>query len=175
MGDNFKLRYTIVTMKQSSIFMLVALALVIGFSFLFFVSQLKAPETPIPTQNEIPEEVQTETITYTNASSDLITIELPLPGDVTGKEFKILGTARGYWFFEASFPIDILDADGVVLATGIGQSIGEWMTEDFVKFSADIKIPIWYIGPATIVLKKDNPSGLPENEASISYPIVIEY
>jgi hypothetical protein len=49
------------------------------------------------------------------------------------------------------------------------------MTEDFVKFVSEVKVPDTYIGPATVFLKNDNPSGLPENEKSISFPITIEY
>jgi hypothetical protein len=49
------------------------------------------------------------------------------------------------------------------------------MTANFIPFRANLKIPTSYIGPATVVLKKDNPSGLPEHEASISFPITIEY
>ena len=120
-------------------------------------------------------------ITYTNATSDLIVVELPFPGAVTDKEFSVIGKARGYWFFEASFPIEVLDKDGKSLAIGIAQAqpdpvTGEinWMTENFVPFKADIKVPTVYIGPATLVLKKDNPSGLPENDASISIPVNFE-
>lgn len=137
-----------------------------------------APTTPCSNKNEEP----VQTINYKNAGVDLITVELPFPGAVTGKDFSVIGKARGTWFFEASFPIEVLDKDGKSLATGIAQAqadpdTGEinWMTENFVSFKADIKIPEFYIGPATLILKKDNPSGLPENEASISFPITIEY
>ncbi|MDB5265215.1 MAG: hypothetical protein JWN64_786 [Parcubacteria group bacterium] len=112
---------------------------------------------------------------YVHASADLIVIDLPFPGAVTGKEFKVTGKARGTWFFEASFPVEVLDRNGNILSTGIGQAQGEWMTENFVPFSADIKVPDTYQGPATLVLKKDNPSGMPENDASVSFPITIEY
>lgn len=122
------------------------------------------------------------TITYYNASGDLIRVELPFPDAVVGKEFSAIGQARGYWFFEASFPVQVIDKDGNILAIAIAQAgpdpiTGEinWMTEDFVPFKADIKVPESYIGPATIIFNKDNPSGLPENEASISFPINIEY
>lgn len=163
-------------MKQSSIFIFVALALVVGFSFLLFVSTLKAPEVPLLPEREVPEEVApVEEITYTNASTDLIKVELPYPGAVTGKEFGIIGQARGYWFFEASFPIEILDKDGAVLTSSIATAQGEWMTENFVQFVSKVKVPGGYMGPATVVLKKDNPSGLPENDASISFPITIAY
>jgi hypothetical protein len=115
-------------------------------------------------------------ITYKNASANLIVPENPGPGDVVGKEFRVTGKARGNWYFEASFPIDVLDKGGKKIASGYAQAEGEWMTTEFVPFkSIVIKIPSTYIGPATLVLHKDNPSGLPENDASISYPIVIEY
>ena len=116
-----------------------------------------------------------ENITYFNATDDNIVVELPFPGAVTGKNFSVIGKARGTWFFEASFPIEVLDKDGKFLAVGIAQAQGEWMTRDFVPFKADIKVPQSYIGKATLVLKKDNPSGLPEHDASVSFPITIEY
>lgn len=143
------------------------------------------PRVPAPTAvcEKVVEPVATTTeITYTNASVDLIVVELPFPDAVTGKEFSAIGQARGYWFFEASFPIEVIDANGNILAMGIAQAQPDpvtneinWMTEDFVPFKADIIIPETFMGPATIVFKKDNPSGLPENDASISFPINIEY
>lgn len=122
----------------------------------------------------IPEKIP-DKITYTNASSSLIAVELPFPGAVVGKNFTVIGKARGIWFFEASFPIEVLDKNGKTLAKGIAQAQGEWMTQDFVPYKTEIKIPESYIGPATLVMKKDNPSGLPEKDASISFPITVEY
>lgn len=116
-----------------------------------------------------------ETITYVNASADRIVIDLPYPGAVTGKEFKVTGKARGNWFFEASFPIEVKDQSGKTIATGIATANGEWMTEDFVPFTADIQAPASFTGPATLVLHRDNASGLPEHDASASFPITIEY
>jgi len=116
-----------------------------------------------------------EKITYINSSNDLISVELPFPDAVTGKEFSVIGKARGTWFFEASFPIYVLDENGDSLAVAVAQAQSDWMTEDFVPFRADIKVPESYIGPATLILKKDNPSGLPEHDASISFIINIQY
>ena len=79
------------------------------------------------------------------------------------------------WFFEASFPIDVLDKDGKILVQTFATAEGEWMTDDFVPFKGEVKVPESYIGPATLILKKDNASGLPEHDASISFPIVVEY
>lgn len=112
---------------------------------------------------------------YKNASADMIRVDTPFPGAVTGKEFSVIGQARGTWFFEASFPIEVLDKDGKRLAQGIAQAQGEWMTTDFVAFKADIKVPQSYIGPATLVLHKDNPSDDRKLDASVSFPFTIEY
>ncbi len=116
-----------------------------------------------------------EKITYENATENNIQVELPYPGAVTGKEFSVIGKARGNWYFEASFPVTVLDKDGNKLFEAPAQAQGEWMTEDFVPFKIDIKVPESYIGKATLVLKKDNPSGESRFDASISFPINIEY
>lgn len=114
-------------------------------------------------------------ITYDNSSADLILVKLPYPGAVTGKEFSVIGKARGNWYFEASFPVEVLDKDGKRLFVGHAQAEGEWMTEEFVPFKSDVKVHENYMGPATLVLHKDNPSGEAKFDASISFPIVIEY
>lgn len=114
---------------------------------------------------------------YQNASADYIRVELPTPGAVTGKEFTIRGEARGSWFFEASFPIEILDQSGEVITTVLGtpRDGAEWMTSQFVPFSAQVSLPSTYMGPATIVLIRDNASGLPEHDRSMAFPITVEY
>ena len=114
-----------------------------------------------------------DTIMYENASDDLIKIELPFPGAVVGREFTARGEARGTWYFEASFPVAVVDPDGNQIATGIAQAEGDWMTENFVRFSAPLSVPVTYSGPARIVFMKDNPSGLPEHEARAWFEITV--
>lgn len=123
-----------------------------------------------PTQEEL-----TALIAYENASADMIVITNPTPGAVTGKEFTVMGEARGNWYFEASFPIEVVSATGTVIATGIAEAQSDWMTTEFVPFTADIKVPESYIGEATLILRNDNASGLPENARSASFPFTIEY
>ena len=153
-------------MKKIIIFIIIIAASILVWSFV--------KDKNIDT-NIIEQEKPTPKITYKNSSANLIKVELPFPGAVVGKEFSVVGQARGYWFFEASFPVELLDKDGKVLATGIAQAQEEWMTEDFVRFKADLRVPLSYIGLAALVLHKDNPSGLPENDASMSFPITVEY
>ncbi len=123
------------------------------------------------------EELPAPEPTYVNADADRIRVTTPTPGAVTGKPVMVMGEARGGWFFEASFPIEIRDTNGTVIGSGIGQPTGgaDWMTEEFVPFSASIAVPDSFIGEAVLTLKNDNPSGLPENDRAISFPITIEY
>jgi hypothetical protein len=116
----------------------------------------------------------TPTITYINASSDKIVVDTPFPGAVTGKQYEIMGKAAG-WYFEASFPVRVLDKDGNILWQGPAQAQGDWMTAEFVPFKVTAIIPESYIGPATLLLEKDNPSGEPQFDASMSFPFTIEY
>jgi hypothetical protein len=120
------------------------------------------------------EEIQQKP-TYVNASENNIQVRNPFPGAVTGKQVTVSGTARGTWYFEASFPVEIKDMNGVTIASGPAQAQGDWMTENFVPFTITLTVPNAYIGPATLILHKDNPSGMPENDASVSMPITIEY
>ncbi len=113
--------------------------------------------------------------TYKNATKDNIVVDLPYPGAVTGKKFTVIGKARGTWYFEASFPVKVLDKDGKVLVTTHATAQDEWMTEDFVPFTSEIAVPLTYIGPATLILEKDNPSGDVVRDASLSFPFTIEY
>lgn len=136
--------------------------------------QCKMPDGRTYTE-ELTEAQRSAMITYKNASADNIIAQTPRPGDVTGKTFVVKGQARGNWFFEASFPVRVLDKDGALIATAVAQAQGEWMTENFVPFQATVSAPANYIGDATLVFERDNPSGLPENDASMLFPITIEY
>jgi hypothetical protein len=158
---------------------------IIVLLFVWFVANAvnnKEPQSESPTNNTTstnpvfdPNKEPVIEPTYSNASADMIQVELPYPGAVTGKEFTIIGKARGYWFFEASFPVELRSMDGNILGGGVATAVGDWMTEDFVPFTAEMQTPSAFVGPAILILKKDNPSGDPARDASISFPITIEY
>ncbi len=160
-------------MKKKLYFL--ALFLIILLCF-FIANKVFAPQKDLGGEYNSPQYTLKDLqITYNNATSDNIVVDLPSPGAVTGKTFTVLGKARGPWYFEASFPITVLNEKGEIIAGSIATAKSEWMTTDFVPFEAIITIPESYIGKAVLVLKKDNPSGLPEKDASISFPFTIEY
>lgn len=105
-------------------------------------------------------------------NSDLIRVDSPMFGAMVKNPLVITGEARGSWFFEASFPVQLLDASGKEIAVTSAQAQKNWMTTDFVPFSATLNFSVPEIPFGTLVLKKDNPSGLPEHDLELRMPIV---
>jgi hypothetical protein len=103
--------------------------------------------------------------------SQLIQVNLPLPNQKVTSPLKISGKAVGNWYFEASFPVKILDANGNMLGSAPAQAQGDWMTTDFVPFEVTITFDKPATATGTVALLKDNPSGLPEHDNSISIPV----
>jgi hypothetical protein len=100
-----------------------------------------------------------------------IVLDKPTTNEEITSPLLVEGRARGTWYFEASFPVKLVDSAGSVLATGIAQTQGDWMTEDFVPFKASIDFKVDTPTTANLVLIKDNPSGLPENDDQMSVPV----
>ena len=104
----------------------------------------------------------------------LIRVDTPRPNDTISSPLILEGEARGYWFFEASFPVKLFDGNGELLATAIAQAKEEWMTEDFVPFEATLEFQVPATQKGILVLEKDNPSGLPENADELRVPVKFE-
>ncbi|MFA5746610.1 MAG: Gmad2 immunoglobulin-like domain-containing protein [Candidatus Paceibacterota bacterium] len=102
---------------------------------------------------------------------DLIRVDSPRPNQTVNSPLMVTGQARGTWFFEASFPVKIFDANGKQLGAIPAQAKSDWMTEDFVPFEAVLQFEVSETATGTIVLEKDNPSGLPQNADELRIPI----
>lgn len=102
---------------------------------------------------------------------DLIRINDPRPNQEVISPINIEGEARGFWFFEADFPVKLLDGGGNVLASKYVTAQGEWMTENFVPYEGLLEFNVTEETDAILVLEKDNPSGLPENDDELRIPI----
>jgi len=90
-----------------------------------------------------------------------------------GNPLTVSGKARGYWFFEADFPVFLYDSEGNELVVAIARAQDEWMSEDFVEFRAILEFePVGGVGE--LIFKKDNPSDLPENSDQLIVPIRFE-
>lgn len=104
--------------------------------------------------------------------TDLVKISEPLPGVLLANPIRISGFAKGNWFFEASFPIELRDENGRVVGQTIAAAQSEWLTTDFVPFEASMGLPKNLVGRGELVLRKDNPSGLPEFDDEVILPVL---
>lgn len=102
---------------------------------------------------------------------DLIKATDPRPNATIASPLTVRGAARGNWYFEASFPVELVDAEGNRLAQVPAQAQGEWMTTEFVPFTATLTFTAPTSSTGTLLLHKDNPSGLPENEDVLRIPV----
>ena len=105
---------------------------------------------------------------------DLIRVENPRPNQTIISPLFIKGEARGYWFFEADFPIRLYDESGKEIALTIAQAKRDWMTEDFVSFEAELNFAVSVRQKGTLVFEKDNPSDLPENYDELRIPVILQ-
>ncbi len=99
-----------------------------------------------------------------------IIVDSPASGSIVKSPLTITGRAKGTWYFEASFPVRLFDDQGNELAVAPAQAEGDWMTEDYVPFSVTLTFTTT-AKTGTLVLEKDNPSGMPENAKSVSNPV----
>ena len=106
----------------------------------------------------------------------MIRVTAPLAGVTITSPVTVIGKARGSWFFEASFPIVVVDWDGKIIGEGHAQAESSWMTTDFVPFTATISFtPDTTVSTrGALILRKDNPSGLFTNDAALEIPIVFQ-
>jgi len=120
---------------------------------------------------------QTETeaaeyVEYTSQKGEIVKIKTPRSGYVIGSPLIIEGQVKGSWSFEASFPLELLDANKKLIVEDHATLQGDWMSEEYVSFKATLN----FKNPAGLtngflVLRKDNPSGLAENEDFLEIPV----
>lgn len=99
-----------------------------------------------------------------------ITVYTPLANIKVSSPLVIIGQVPGNWSFEAQFVIQLKDANGKVIGQTPATLQGDWMTEALVPFTATLEFPASQSGVGTLVLVKDNPSDLPQNNDSLKIP-----
>lgn len=110
----------------------------------------------------------------TPLQNEKIAVTSPLPNSTVSAVVRVTGEARGPWYFEANFPVAILDSKGEVLAEWYAEAQDDWMTEDFVPFIAILEIHQEYQGTGTLLIENANASGVPENNTSIEIPLIVD-
>lgn len=149
----------------------VIMVIILGLVVSFAIKNRSANKEQIEEQQSW----QSQEPIITHQLNDLIKLEQPLPDQRISSPVKIKGQARGNWFFEGDFPVILTDWDGKIIAQGYATAKSDWMTEEFVPFAASLEFtkPALY-DRGSLILQKDNPSGLPENDQVLEITVYFE-
>ncbi len=104
---------------------------------------------------------------------ELIRVEDPAPNLDIQSPYEVRGEAVGYWYNEGAFPVRLYDASDNLLAEGVAEAQGEWMTEEMVPFSVSLTFDAPDDERGELVLERANPSGLPGNDRSYTLPVLL--
>ncbi|KXK26380.1 MAG: Immunoglobulin-like domain of bacterial spore germination [candidate division WS6 bacterium OLB20] len=121
-------------------------------------------EVPVRFSGETSETPGTETISISNLTT----------GQSIRSPYTVRGQAEG-WFFEGEFPVKVYDrVGGTQIGLGfatVPEAAGSWTDGGMLPFTADVYFVANARTEGVIVLEKNNPSGLPENDESVSIPV----
>ncbi len=151
-------------------FVFLGLAVVLAVVSMFINSRSSEEVT----QGNIDEDGVMETV-YVYEYNDKVRLFSPAPGSTISNPLVVTGEARGTWFFEADFPVTLLDENEEVLAQWYAVADGEWMTEEYVSFTATIEYDHLSVSGqvGSLQIDRDNPTGKPEHDDGFSIPVVL--
>jgi hypothetical protein len=137
-----------------------------------------APASPAPSTSEkspalppAPAPAPTPAAPAATNPAELVRVTAPAANALIESPLRVSGQARGGWYFEATFPVVLRDADGKELGKHFATADGEWMTEEFVPFTAVLEFSKPTTKTGTLVLQRANASGLPGHDAALSVPV----
>jgi len=121
--------------------------------------------------------VDQKALMATTTENDTLPIVVYIPKDNQEVENPIIikGKAKGSWFFEGQFPIDLIDTSGNILSSSVAIAESDWVTEKYINFSSELT----YSKSTTtkqviVVLHKNNSSGNPNFDKQILIPVVLK-
>lgn len=97
-----------------------------------------------------------------------VSLSSPESMQVVSSPIQVTGQAPGTWFFEGQIQAVLVDQNDNELGSISIQTKENWMTESAVNFSGQLP----FTPPSTgssgeLIIRKENPSGLPENEREV--------
>jgi hypothetical protein len=167
--------------ESTAIVALILVLILVFLAFVFFGNHNVKPETVSGTTPEqsAPNEVKPEEVEQSPVKSafdnrtidDLIQITSPVSGQSITSPLVIEGKARGFWYFEAVFPVMLADSRNNIIARGLATAKSDWMTEDFVPFSTKLEFTPDYGNSGTLIVHNNNPSNNTENNREKRIPV----
>lgn len=101
-------------------------------------------------------------------------VTTPTEQEPVASPLRITGMATGQWYFEATFPVTVADANRKPIGQHYVTATENWMSESLVPFAAELAFEKPGTKTGYLIFKNANPSGLPENEWTFEMPITFE-
>ena len=112
---------------------------------------------------------------YTSLKGEIVKLKTPFANSQVENPLEITGEIKGTWSFEGTFPVVLTDWDGKIIAEGQAKLEKDWMTTEYVPFKAILNYEKPQVSNrGALILKKDNPSGLPANDDSIEITVFLK-
>jgi hypothetical protein len=92
------------------------------------------------------------------------------PNSTVISPLTVTGNVPAGWAFEASFPAQLLDANGKLIGQGIAR-VPNWMSTTTAWYAVSVSFSKPTTSTGTLVFKRDNASGLPENDDQVRIPV----
>lgn len=109
---------------KKTFFFTSATLILIAIIYFFATQRALAPtvikDTPEDLQVDVP--VPKLSPEMANTATEMIEVTSPLPNATITNSMILTGRARGPWYFEASFPIELRDANNVLITTVVAQA-----------------------------------------------------
>lgn len=99
-------------------------------------------------------------------------IDFPTENSLIKNPLRITHTVPAGWAFEGSCPIKLMDEHGNILAQGSAHEVipGSWQSGKPARVIGELQFSTT-AEKGYFVISKDNPSGLPENDASYKFSV----
>jgi hypothetical protein len=156
--------------KRMIILVITGLLFLLFFVFVF--------NTIYSNKSTVPELENTANLNNENVEmyKDKVILSNPLENQEIKSPLVVEGMAVGNWFFEGDFPVILTNWDGLIIAEGIATAQGDWMTEEFVPFKAELEFEVdtSVSNRGSLILHKDNPSDIREYDDAFELPILFE-
>ncbi len=100
-----------------------------------------------------------------------ISVAFPKQNEFVDDPMTVQGEANGSWYFEGVFPVELYDANGLLMTSGKAYAQTDWQTNKQVSFKSSLSFDTPVTKEGKLILRNDNPSGLPENSKKIEIPV----
>lgn len=107
----------------------------------------------------------------TSSQESFVVVTSVLPNQIIESPLTITGKARGFWYFEGSFPLELVDASGKQISLKPVMAKGEWMTSEYVPFDMQFTFPDTNATSGVLIFHKDNAQGGVEKDDAVRIPV----